>query len=119
MNLYFVKHESCFKPFLFTGSDGFEPGDEVVCETHKGEKRGKIVCALRFITESTAQYIGTSCGAYWPLAKVLRKYVRPVVTSVDDVPDHIKQQIILDERHRIWLAIEAGQIRDKTLPFDV
>lgn len=99
MRLYFVQHEKNNRCFLFTdnGDSFFTNGDDVVCSTKYGEKRGTVMVSISG-DDKKAEIIALSCGAYWPLAKILRKYIKPFVTSIDDVPEYIVRQIREQER---------------------
>lgn len=115
MFLYFVKHDGSVRYFLFRSSEQMDivEGNTVICETKKGETKG-IVCAKITVPDYVAHVIADACGAYWPLAKVLRKYDKPVVTSIDEVPQWLLNKIRAEERAKIMALIEP-----RDLPFDL
>lgn len=115
MFLYFVKHDGSVRYFLFRSSEQMDivEGNTVFCETKRGETKG-VVAAMIMVPDKVAHVIADACGAYWPLAKVLRKYDKPVVTSIDEVPQWLIDKIRKSERAAIMALIEP-----RDLPFDL
>ncbi len=106
---YFIQHENKSTPYLFQSDDQYAIGDIVICDTRRGNVRGVII--EFFMTgPSLAKAIAKACHAYWPLAKIIRKYTPPIVTSIDEVPQEIIEQIRLQEVNRIIrkLRIDEG-----------
>lgn len=116
MYLFFVKHDGSTRFFLFRSSEQMDIVDEstVICETKRGETKG-VVAAMIMVPDKVALVIAAACGAYWPLAKVLRKYDKPVVTSIDEVPQWLIDKIRKQERAAILALIEPTE----RLPFDL
>lgn len=116
MYFYFVKHEGSTRYFLFGNQVpvDVDTGDTVICETKHGEKKGTIAAVFMINSEDVGKVLANACGAYWPLAKVLRKYDKPVVTSIDEVPQWLLNKIRAEERAKIMALIEP-----RDLPFDL
>lgn len=69
----FVQHEEHGKPFLFCLDDfnRLKPGDQVLCETIKGEVEGECVGKSFVVSESALLEIANAIGAYLPLKRVI------------------------------------------------
>lgn len=124
MNMYvaFVEHTKGGQPFLFDldrcadfSLKGLHDGDEVVCETRYGEKKGAIL-TIFFLGEEAVAVLARACGAKLPLSPILRKYEKPLITSIDEVPAEFVEQIKKAERKRIMDAIKDK--KPAPLPFD-
>ena len=115
MFLYFILHTDSPKYFLFQSDENLNVArrDIVICKTKHGDKHGIVGCFLETDTYE-AEIIAKACGAYWPLAKILRKYEKPVVTSVDEIPQWLLNKIRAEERAAIMELIEP-----RKLPFDL
>lgn len=113
MFLYFIKHNNSNQVFLFKGADSigsngfFLVGDTVVCKTRYGEKKGDVVGRMETSQECEAKAIATACGASWPLADVLRLYIKPIIESIEDIPAELVEKIQKQERQRILDTIKS------------
>ena len=120
MIVCYVRHEKSARLFLFTID--FElfclericVGDKVVCDKKYGDKLGEIVAAIEMNPEEAEVVVKTS-NAYWPLRKIIRKYVPPVITSIDEVPEKIIEIIRDQERRKLIDKLNSAEL----LPFDV
>ena len=102
---YFIQHENSNRPFLFQSDDQYAIGDTVICDTHRGEVKGTVVEYFIAHHEQLAKVIAKACHAYWPLAQIIRKYEKPIVTSIDEVP-----QEIVDQTRRQEVAKIIGKL---------
>ena len=109
---YFIQHEESNRPCLFQSDDQYKIGDIVICDTRRGEVKGTVVEYFIAHHEQLAKVIARACHAYWPLAKIIRKYTPPIVTSIDEVPQEIVDQIRRQEVAKI-----IGKLRVDE-PFD-
>jgi hypothetical protein len=118
MILCFVQHENSNKIFLFDFdlvASKIKTGDTVICDTRYGEAKGTVkACAI--FTDEEARVVAFACKASWPLARIIRKYEKPIVTSIDEVP-----QEIIDEIRRQEVSKIINQLRplSNAMPFDL
>lgn len=119
MILCFVQHDNSCKLFLFECDRQMavkiESGDTVICNTRYGDAKGKIMAAIA-VTEEQAKVITYACRGSWPLSKIIRKYEKPIVTSIDEVP-----QEIIDEIRRQEVSKIINQLRPSSnlMPFEL
>jgi len=118
MIICFVQHEGSNKIFLFECelplAYKIKIGDTVICNTKWGDAKGKVMAQIG-TTEEQSKIIAFACGAKWPLAKILRKYEKPVVTSIDDIPLEWREFIRKQTIESIIAQISPGD----RLPFDM
>jgi hypothetical protein len=114
MDLYFVRHDNSARSFLFQGTEDFAVGDAVICSTRYGDAKGTVVAKIAVEFE-IATVVADACGAYWPLAMIIGKYVKPIVTSIDEVPPEIIEQIRQQELKKI---INKLQSERPEVPFE-
>lgn len=119
MILCFVQHDNSNKIFLFECERELAfkiySGDMVICNTRYGDTKGTIMAAIE-VAEEQAKVIAFACKASWPLARIIRKYEKPIVTSIDEVP-----QEIIDEIRRQEVSKIINQLRpiSNAMPFDL
>jgi hypothetical protein len=80
LNTYvFVKHENSDKKFLFEVPDGFNVrfGDNVLCDTMKGEARGLVVSAPFELDRKAANVLSDILGFYFPVKQIVAKLTLP------------------------------------------
>lgn len=84
----FVKHENSCKNFLFEVPDGLEifNGDYVLCDTMKGEARGKAVSYPFDLDENALHQIKDYLGFYRPVKKIIAKLEMPKQQDDEDLP---------------------------------
>lgn len=100
-----VQHDNSDRIYLFSSEiDGLEKGDDVVCKTKYGEKTG-VVKLMLVTNDESIEIFCKACGASLPLAPVLRKYVKPIITSIDEIPQHLIDQIRYEYRDKLISAI--------------
>lgn len=118
MILCFVQHEGSNKIFLFECDRELAlkvySGDTVICNTRYGDVKGNIAAAIE-VAEEQAKVIAQACRATWPLAKILRKYEKPVITSIDEIPLELIEFIRKQTIESIIAQISPGD----RLPFDM
>jgi hypothetical protein len=75
----FVTHRGDSKKFLFEVPEGLtlNPGDEVLCDTMKGECRGTVTNAPFEIDRKTANILSDVLGFYFPIKQITGKIISP------------------------------------------
>lgn len=126
MSMYvaFVEHTKGGQPFLFDldrcadfSLKHLTESDEVVCKTRYGEAKGTIL-TIFYLGEEAVAVLARACGANLPLSPVLRKYEKPLITSIEEIPLDLVEQIVQAERNRIWNAIKSQGQPKRPHPFD-
>lgn len=119
MHICFVRHRPNGKLFLFECEkelrNQLSHGDFVVVDTKFGNTIGIVETCIGTCTPECYETIIEACGAELPLKKVLRKYVKPIVTRIDEIPQEFVEQIRQEERNKIILELQGRQQLD--LPF--
>ena len=89
LNTYiFVRHENNDKKFLFEVPNGLEVinGDDVLCDTMKGETRGRAASYPFELDDNALHQLRDSLGFYWPVKKIIAKLEMPKKEIDEDLP---------------------------------
>ncbi|HHU18351.1 MAG TPA: hypothetical protein GXZ70_09145 [Clostridiales bacterium] len=89
LNTYIlVKHENNNKKFLFEIPNGLEViyGDDVLCDTIKGETRGSAVSYPFDLDDNALHQLRDLLGFYWPVKKIIAKLEMPKKEIDEDLP---------------------------------
>ena len=89
LNTYiFVRHENNDKKFLFEVPNGLEVinGDDVLCDTMKGETRGRAASYPFELDDNALHQLRDLLGFYWPVKKIIAKLEMPKKEIDEDLP---------------------------------
>lgn len=75
----FVKHQTSDKKYLFEIPEGLSItfGDEVLCDTIKGESRGLVVSSPFELDRRAADVLSNILGFYFPVKTIIARLHRP------------------------------------------
>ena len=84
----FVKHQTSDKKYLFEVPEGLSItfGDEVLCDTMKGETRGRAASYPFELDDNALHQLRDSLGFYRPVKKIIAKLEMPKKEIDEDLP---------------------------------